>query len=188
MRKSEARKFYRQQRSTVTDTRKMKWDDLLLIQMQQLSLPFLTNVLSYYPADDKGEADTFLITRYLEFTNPGLQVAYPRIGSEGGMEAVLPESEDRFAPNVFGILEPLGNNVMEPISIDLVLIPLLCFDEKGNRVGYGKGYYDRFLKDCRPDCIKAGISYFEPIAQIEDANEYDVPLDLCITPQKVYVF
>lgn len=188
MNKKEARAAFRKQRAEVTGMQQTKWDDLLLIQMQQVALPFLNYMLSYYPADTKGEAETFLITDFLQFTNPGLQVAYPKIGADGMMEAVVPDDEDAFAPNVFSIMEPVGGTIVPAQDLELVLVPLLCFDQRGNRVGYGKGYYDRFLQHCRPDCIKMGLSYFEPIAQIEDASEYDVPLDLCITPQKVYVF
>jgi 5-formyltetrahydrofolate cyclo-ligase len=188
MRKKEARAYFRNQRAGVTSIQKSKWDDLLLIQLQQVRLPFLSFALSYFPADDKGEAETFLITDFLQFQNPGLQVAYPRIGTDGLMQAVVPQGEDAFAPNAFQIMEPVGGNIVAPQQLELVLVPLLCFDEKGNRVGYGKGYYDRYLQHCNPECIKAGLSYFEPIVQIEDAGEYDVPLDLCITPHKVYVF
>jgi len=64
----------------------------------------------------------------------------------------------------------------------------LTVDEKGYRVGYGKGFYDRFLQHCRPDCLKVGLSYFPPVAEISDKDEFDVPLDLCITPATTYVF
>ena len=70
----------------------------------------------------------------------------------------------------------------------MVILPLLAFDQQGYRVGYGKGFYDKFLSGCREDCLKVGFSYFEPIETIDDCNEFDVPLDLCITPQNVYVF
>ena len=70
----------------------------------------------------------------------------------------------------------------------MVLVPLLNFDEEGNRVGYGKGYYDRFLAHCRPDCIKVGFSYFEPLDSIDDVHEYDIKLDYGITPGGIFVF
>ena len=65
---------------------------------------------------------------------------------------------------------------------------MLAFDTRGNRVGYGKGFYDRYLPACRPDCIKLGFSYFDPVDSVDDAHEFDVPLDLCITPNRTYVF
>jgi 5-formyltetrahydrofolate cyclo-ligase len=70
----------------------------------------------------------------------------------------------------------------------MVIVPLLAFDKQGNRLGYGKGFYDRFLSDCRPDVIKAGTSYFEPEERFEELDQYDVPLDLCITPNNIWKF
>lgn len=70
----------------------------------------------------------------------------------------------------------------------MVLIPLLAFDKKGYRVGYGKGFYDRFLADCRPDVVKVGLSVFEPIDEIADLNEFDIKMDFCITPNRVWQF
>ena len=64
----------------------------------------------------------------------------------------------------------------------------VAFDEKGFRIGYGKGFYDKYLADCSIDCLKVGFCYFEPVDSIEDSKEFDVPLNLCITPQNVYVF
>ena len=70
----------------------------------------------------------------------------------------------------------------------MVLVPLLCFDESGHRVGYGKGFYDRFLTKCRPDTQKVGLSYFPPVKEITDADSFDIRLDLCLTPEKVWRF
>lgn len=188
MRKAEARALFREKRAKVTAPEANKWDDLLLISFQQAELPFVQQVLSFYPAQGKGEVDSFLLTRYLQFINPGLEVAFPRIQANAIMEAVVPVHEDAFKPNAYNILEPTNGVVVAPEEFDMVLVPLLAFDLQGNRAGYGKGYYDRFLARCRPDCLKVGLSYFEAVDLLEDANEFDIPLDLCITPQKVYVF
>jgi len=64
----------------------------------------------------------------------------------------------------------------------------LAFDEKGNRIGYGKGFYDRFLNECKKDVIKVGLSFFEATTTIEDTNANDIPLDFCVTPEKIYRF
>jgi 5-formyltetrahydrofolate cyclo-ligase len=67
-------------------------------------------------------------------------------------------------------------------------LPLLCFDKHGHRVGYGKGYYDNFLGDCRPETIKIGLSLFEVEDEIDAIYADDVPLNFCVTPDKVYPF
>jgi 5-formyltetrahydrofolate cyclo-ligase len=64
----------------------------------------------------------------------------------------------------------------------------LCFDLRGFRVGYGKGFYDRFLKKCRADCKKIGLSFFEPVKEISDIEEFDVALNFAVTPQEIYNF
>ncbi len=97
----------------------------------------------------------------------------------------------KFAPdtklvqNKWHILEPTESELVEIEKIDLVLIPLLCFDRLGFRVGYGKGFYDKFLSECRKDCLKVGLSYFAPVAEISDAQGFDVRLDFCVMPDAV---
>jgi 5-formyltetrahydrofolate cyclo-ligase len=104
------------------------------------------------------------------------------------MQAIICQADSIFEANEYNIPEPLDNEVAKPTLLDIVIVPVLAFDLEGNRVGYGKGFYDRYLKQCRKDCLKIGLSYFEPVDAIEDRDEFDVPLDLCITPQRTYVF
>lgn len=189
MLKKEARKLYNQKRKDISYSDKLKWDDLVLINFQTIELPFLDTVFSYYPMEDRNEVDAFLITDYLHFRNPSLQICYPKMAiDEPNMEAIACKADTVFEANAINILEPLETDVVTPEEIDLVLVPMLVCDVRGNRVGYGKGYYDRFLSRCNPSCIKVGVSYFEPIEAVEDANEFDVALNFCITPQKAYVF
>lgn len=88
----------------------------------------------------------------------------------------------------YGIPEPIGDPTVPPSDIDTVLVPLYACDKSGFRVGYGKGFYDRFLAQCRPETNFVGLSFFPPIDTIEDKNEYDVPLTHCVTPTKVFAF
>ena len=90
--------------------------------------------------------------------------------------------------NSWNIPEPVDGIPIANSQIDVVFIPLLAFDENGNRVGYGKGFYDNFLANCKPETIKIGLSFFEAEAQIEDFYEGDITLDYCVTPLKVYQF
>ncbi len=68
----------------------------------------------------------------------------------------------------------------------LVLIPLLAFDREGHRVGYGKGYYDRFLARSGFNTTKAGLSLLEPVDRISNRSPLDIRMDYCITPDRVW--
>lgn len=90
--------------------------------------------------------------------------------------------------NTYDIPEPVDGIEVPESKLDVVFIPLLAFDTKGNRVGYGKGFYDRFLAKCRPETLKIGISLFEAVPEITDASAEDIRLDYCVTPERVYSF
>ncbi|MBF7091060.1 5-formyltetrahydrofolate cyclo-ligase [Flavobacterium sp. ALJ2] len=94
----------------------------------------------------------------------------------------------RIKKNEYNIPEPVDGLEVPSSKIDVVFVPLLAFDTFGNRVGYGKGFYDKFLSECKPETIKIGLSFFEPEIEITDVFEGDVKLDYCVTPEKVYKF
>lgn len=117
------------------------------------------------------------------------QICVPKVvDANGKMEAVMWQKGIPLQPNQWGIPEPLGTDYMSPKNIATIVVPLLCFDQNGHRVGYGKGYYDRFLSRCTSSCKTIGVSCFEPIEKIEDAVVTDVPLDVVVTPRGVYTF
>ena len=107
--------------------------------------------------------------------------------SSGSMTHYRLCETDPLAENAFGIPEPARPETLEqiaPAEIDLVVVPLLAYDVRGRRVGYGRGFYDRFLRLCRPEAVKAGVSFFPPEADaVADATGDDVPLDCCFTPE-----
>ena len=90
--------------------------------------------------------------------------------------------------NHYDIPEPVDGIEVPNHKLDVVFIPLLAFDKKGNRVGYGKGFYDKMLKTCKPDCIKVGLSLFKAENEISDIYEGDQALNYCVTPNKIYSF
>lgn len=90
--------------------------------------------------------------------------------------------------NEYNIPEPVDGIEVPSTKIEVVFIPLLAFDKNGHRVGYGKGFYDKFLSECKTETIKIGLSFFEAAALIEDVFEGDVQLDFCVTPDRVYKF
>jgi 5-formyltetrahydrofolate cyclo-ligase len=94
----------------------------------------------------------------------------------------------RIQKNEYNIPEPVDGLEVPATKIDVVFVPLLAFDKKGHRVGYGKGFYDKFLSECKPGTIKIGLSFFEPEELISDIFESDVILDYGVTPNVIYSF
>lgn len=105
-----------------------------------------------------------------------------------GMYHYVWNEDSLIRENKWGIPEPLGGIRVAEKELDLIFVPLLVIDRQGQRVGYGKGYYDRFLAKCRPDALKIGVSLFEPVDQIADPSPTDIPLNGCITPQGTFWF
>ena len=189
MKKEELRTIYRKKRAELTPADMNRLDDLLLIRFQQWPLEPIQTLLSFRPIEGRGEVNTHLITDYLSFRIPGLQVAFPVMDKEAvNFTPCLAEEQTRYKKNAFGIEEPFEAEAIDPMEIDAVLVPMLICDTKGYRVGYGKGYYDRFLFACREDVLKIGFAYFEPVEQIDDIHQFDIPLSLCVTPNKIYEF
>lgn len=188
MNKESIRALYKEKRKSLSSTEKMKLDDLLLIQFQQLNFEGVHRILTYWPIEHQIEPNTHLFSRYLQYMIPDLSIAYPKINKLNLMDAVLVNEQTTYSNVQWGITEPLNGTVIAPSSIDLILVPLLAFDLKGNRVGYGKGYYDRFLTTCKKEVILIGISYFEPIPFISDTHQFDIPLTIGITQQHIYEF
>jgi 5-formyltetrahydrofolate cyclo-ligase len=103
------------------------------------------------------------------------------------MTSILLTDATKIEVNRFGIPEPVEGIEVSPTSIDVIFVPLLAFDKAGNRLGYGKGFYDIFLKQCPASVLKVGLSLF-PAEDAIPAETHDQPLDYCITPSKIYSF
>jgi 5-formyltetrahydrofolate cyclo-ligase len=149
-----------------------------------------TNVLHcFVPIERFAEVDTRPIFQRLWSEYPEIFTAVPRVNHETEeIESLRYGPDTELVESKWQIGEPSHNERAEPKDVDLVLVPLVCCDLKGHRVGYGHGYYDRFLRKTRSDCLKIGLSIFPPVDAIDDAHEGDVRLDLCITPEQIYKF
>ena len=94
----------------------------------------------------------------------------------------------KFTKNEYGIPEPI-NGIEVPIDkINVIFVPLLAYDKLGNRVGYGKGFYDKFLFKCKKETILIGLSFFEPENEIKDVSINDIRLNHCVTPVGINSF
>jgi len=188
MRKKELRRYSREKRMQLSAHDREMFQDLILIRFQQMSLPFVSCVHTYMTLEAKHEVDPGPLLRSLEFRNPGMLTVVPRIGEDEMLEHIIIDDDTIMVENSYGIPEPLSGEKVDAGMIDLVFVPLLGFDEKGNRVGYGKGYYDRFLSTCRDDVVIIGLSFLEAVPEITDTDPWDEPLHYCITPNRVYEF
>lgn len=161
----------------------------LAIANQLLQLPIWEQ--SYFhiflPIVEHKEVDTEFILHLLSGKDKEIVVS----GSDFGtlqMTHYLLTDNTKFRKNEYNIPEPVDGLEVPVKKIDVVFVPLLAFDKLGNRVGYGKGFYDTFLLECKPETIKIGLSFFEAEDLIDDVFEGDVKLDFCVTPNHVYKF
>lgn len=189
MTKKLLREQYKTKRASLDGPERLRLDDLLLLKFQQLNYASISTVMSYWPLSNAAEPNTHLFTGYLRHMIPGLTIVYPVTDNNSLQMTPVSINEDTvYRTSTLGITEPKEGEVVPIEHIDLVLVPLLAFDKKGYRVGFGKGFYDRFLATCREDVVTIGFSYFEPVDNITDTDQFDVPLTYCITPQNIYEF
>ena len=189
MKKQELRKLFKQKRKDLDLRAIEKFNDLILINFQKLPIPEVACVHTYLSSFKLGEPETATIIRHLEFKNPLIKVVIPKVDiHKGEMAHYRYEEQIEMIKNQYGIDEPKEGIKVSENEIDLVLIPLLAFDKKGYRVGFGKGYYDKFLSVCRKDVLKVGLSFFDPVDKIEDITGFDIPLDFCVTPNENFIF
>jgi 5-formyltetrahydrofolate cyclo-ligase len=187
--KATLRTAYKQRRRELTEKDRLKLDDLILIQFQKLILHDVHALLSYWPIKSHYEINTLPLTDYLTFKIPGLRVCFPKTDfAQTKLQAVEVGKDTSFETNHAGIGEPVDGELIYPEELDMVFVPLLAYDQRGYRVGYGKGFYDRYLHLCKKNVIKVGFSYFDPEDMIPEVNEFDIPLNLAITPQRIYEF
>jgi 5-formyltetrahydrofolate cyclo-ligase len=140
----------------------------------------------FFPIKRLQEIDTYLIRAILESRNKAIYTSRINpISTE--METVLIEKQTEFEPDRYGIPVPKILKLVSSKSIQVVFTPLLAVDTLGNRIGYGKGHYDRFFEKLDHKVLKVGLSIFEPIKMIPKES-FDIPLDYCITPENTFSF
>ena len=143
------------------------------------------SVHTFLPILSKGEVNTwYIIEAFNSYANTS--IIAPKIVNNT-LKNYYINKDTKYNVNNYGILEPIDAIEYMEKHFDMILVPLLAFDNNGHRVGYGKGYYDRLLHNCSANHI-IGLSYFDSIYEIKDINEHDIKLDYCITPTKVHKF
>ena len=187
MNKKELRKKYKDLRSQLSPN-----------ELEELSLAIANQLLkmaiwqkAYYhlflPIEKHKEINTEYILQILAGKDKEIVISKSDFES-GTMIHFLLTDNTKIVTNSYGIPEPVDGLEVPVTKIDVVFVPLLAFDKKGHRVGYGKGFYDRFLKECKPETLTIGLSFFEAEETINDCSENDIQLNYCVTPQKIVAF
>lgn len=187
MTKAELRKAYKRKRQK-----------LLPEQVDNLSLAIANELLSldiwqhsfyhiFLSIEEQQEVNTDFILNILLGKDKNIVVSKSDF-STGTLTHYLLTDNTLIKKNKYQIPEPVDGIQINSEKIDVVFVPLLAFDTQGNRVGYGKGFYDRFLSGAQSETIKIGLSFFEAEKPFKEVSKTDVKLDLCVTPKRVYRF
>lgn len=139
------------------------------------------NVIFYHSLPD--ELPT---VKYLDIANNTKNIFLPRVN--GDTLDIVKYSPTSLETGSFSILEPSNNELVDISDIDLVIVPGMAFDKRGNRLGRGKGYYDKLLQNSK--CIKIGICYDYQLLEnrLIPTEPHDIKMDLILTPSHTIKF
>lgn len=187
MNKSKLRKKYKQLRKNLTE--KQVEDYSLAIANQLLNLKIWNN--SFYhiflTIEEQKEINTDYILNVLAGKDKHIIISKSNF-EDYSMSHFLLTDATKLRKNAYNIPEPVDGIKIQDSQLDVVFVPLLAFDKTGNRIGYGKGFYDRFLANCKPETIKIGLSFFEVESEVFEVSKDDIKLDFCVTSNKIYKF
>ena len=179
------RSHYKKKRLSLTKQEVDHLSQRVCKQLDKLSIWRLKHYHIFISISKYNELDTSYIINKLKSEKKIIIV--PKI-SNNELVHIAINDQTEFSINEYGIKEPNNGNHFIIENLDLIFIPLLAFDLEGHRVGYGKGYYDRFLKLTNKSSLKIGLSFFDPINKIQDIDDNDVKLDYCVTPTQIHKF
>ncbi|MDR1876913.1 MAG: 5-formyltetrahydrofolate cyclo-ligase [Flavobacteriaceae bacterium] len=184
MTKEESRKYFLQKRLLLSEDDVKEASLRIFDQWKRSGLSQFNSFHIFLPIKEKKEVDTTAFIEHL--WKHDKKVYCSKVENDHLLHYELtPQTQLR--NNSWGIPEPVDQKAVNLEEVDCVFVPLLAYDLSGNRVGYGKGYYDRFLSGL-PDTKKIGLSFFNPVNKIEDILTCDIPLNYILTPDYFSIF
>ena len=186
MLKAELRKEYMQKRKALSDDEAFFLSEKIFGNFTDYFKPLPgQKVHIFIPIQKFREIDTKLFIDY--FLSRNIRVFVPKVVNTKLISVEI-FNDTHYEVNTWGISEPVSDEDSGISDFDFIITPLLYCDGKGNRVGYGKGFYDGFFENVSVDTKKIGVNYFNPDENIDDARENDIPLDYLVTPDDVLSF
>ncbi len=187
MLKKELRQKYKELRKQLSENDIEEWSLQIANQLIRLDIWQHSFYHLFLPIESQKEVNAEYILQVLAGKDKNIVLSKSDFSTREMTHFLLTDNTT-IKKNAYDIPEPIDGLEVPVSKIDVVFVPLLAFDEKGNRVGYGKGFYDKFLAECKPEILKIGVSFFESEKVISDVLNTDIQLDLCVTPTKVYNF
>jgi 5-formyltetrahydrofolate cyclo-ligase len=179
------RQLFKKHRSELTDNEVKDLNKAIFKNLLKTELFKKTYYHIYLSNSLNNEVETDEVIKLLFKKNKRVYV--PKIMDENLIHIEINKNTS-YSENQFSVREPSSANTSDPKIFDVVFIPLLAYDKSGERVGYGGGYYDRFLLNTKKNVLKVGLSFYEPVEKILNVEEHDIKLDYVITPKIVYNF
>ena len=187
MKKSELRKKYKTLRKDLSIDQIEDYSLAISNQLLKLNIWDKTFYHIFLTIEEQKEINTDYILNILSGKDKNIVISKSNF-EDYSMTHYLLTDNTKIKKNDYNIPEPVDGIAIASGNIEVIFIPLLAFDKKGNRIGYGKGFYDRFLADCKPETLKVGLSFFDAENEIFQASEDDVRLDYCVTPDQLFQF
>lgn len=185
MTKSELRSIYRNKRKELSSEEVNDISFRILDNLKSMKIWENSTFHVFIPILNQNEINTLPVIEYL--FQQKKQVIVPKIDGDQMLSCLI-DNNTEFETGKFSVPEPKYFQLINPKLIDVIFMPMMICDKKGNRVGYGGGYYDRFLMECKNDITKIGLNFFEPVDEIPEVYETDMPLDYCVTGTGIVSF
>jgi 5-formyltetrahydrofolate cyclo-ligase len=185
--KKEIRLKYKELRQALSENQIEEFS--LAIANEVLLLPIWekTYFHVFLPIEEQKEVNTEYLLHLLSGKDKEICISKSDFETRKMTHFLLTDNT-KIKKNEYNIPEPVDGIEVPSNKMEVVFIPLLAYDNNGNRVGYGKGFYDKFLAECNPNTIKIGLSFFEPEELISDVNATDIQLNYCVTPKRTIKF
>lgn len=181
MKKNYLRKIYKQKRKDLSQEQLETLQQSIYEQVYGYDFSEVQNIHVFLPIERQKEINTYPIIDFLRAKNKTVIISKSNF-LDNTLQHYIYKKDTQLVLNEYGIPEPKNAQEIDVKEIDLVFVPLLISDEQNYRVGYGKGFYDRFLSECKQDIKTLGLNFFNPIKKIEDINKFDVALTQVIYP------
>lgn len=186
MLKKDLRKLYIEKRNSLSKQEVQAFSNMIFTNFTESFKIQRDQKIHIFQSIEKfNEVDTQIFINC--FYEKEVRVFVPKMNGEN-LISIEVKPETLMKKNSWCIEEPVSEIDSGVKDFNYVITPLLYCDAYGNRVGYGKGFYDRFFRNISPNAKKIGVGFFKPLESISDISPEDVPLDYLITPDEVLSF